>query len=302
MSRLHSLLLLALAAACIAGCADGGPVGTGISSTSGISGNVVAVDTGTNGGAALGVDVRVSIDEVPGLETATDADGNFELSGDFAGLVTLRFSANGLSAAQQFDIPEASNLVLEDVVVSRRGISVDTVRLLGFYGQVSLVDCTDGTVLVNDRRTAVNQFMVHLSQGTVLTRGNGQALKCADISPGNFVAVEGVIRFAQHVIEAVTLTVGPPRPGTTPPEIEIAFRGRAVVINCGGGMLLLDDPTVGRTRLRLSADTIIGNGNQQRIACQDIAVCDSVEGRGTINTRRPGVVDAKLLVARHPTS
>ncbi|HVM97621.1 MAG TPA: hypothetical protein VMT89_14600 [Candidatus Acidoferrales bacterium] len=304
MTRLPLLVTLAVAAAVFVGCSDGGPVGTGISGASGISGNVVSVDTGSGAGgaAAVGLKVRVSIDEVPGLETETDADGNFAIDGDFSGAVTVRFTAADVSVAQQFDVPDQSNLVLEDVAITRRGITVDTVRLLGFYGQVSFVDCTDGTILVNDRRRVANQFMVQLSSGTALSRGNGQTLACADISPGNFVAVEGVVRFAQHVIEAVTLIVGLPPPGTPPPQIEIAFHGRAVVINCPGGMALLDDPTIGRTRLRLSSDTIISNGNQQRIRCQDIAVGDVVSGRGTINTRRPGVVDARILTAQPPPS
>jgi hypothetical protein len=296
MKRVPWILLLLLAA--LAGCADGGPVGTGISGASAISGNVVEVNAGGGGGGGLGVPVRVSIDEVPGLETTTDEEGNFELSGNFAGSLTVRFTAPDVTAARQFDVPDESNLVLQDVVVSRGGVAVDTVRLLGFYGQITLVDCADRIVLVNDRRPVANQFLVRLSDDTVLGRGDGRAIRCADISPGNLVAIEGAIRFADRTIEAVTLTVGPPRPGQKPPIIELRFRGRAVLVACAGGMLLLDDPNVGRTRLRLAADTMIVDAAQQPIGCAAIHVGDFIQGRGLINTRRPGVVDARFLTVQ----
>lgn len=280
------------------GCADGGPVGTGISSLSGISGNVVSVDAANGGGGAV-AGVRVSIDEAPGLETVTDAGGNFELSGNFAGAVTLRFRTGGITATEQVDVPDDSNVVLQDIVVRRGTVQIETVRVLGFFGQVALVDCDARLLLVNDRRAVPNQFLVRITEDTVLIRGDGRALRCTDIDAGNSVAVEGAVRFVDRTIAAFTLTVGPAPPGSRPPILEVRIRGRAAVISCAGGMLLLEDPATGRTRLRLSEQTAITR-NGAPIACDAILLGDQVEGRGTINVRRPEVVEALALTIRPP--
>ena len=61
MKPFRRLSLLLLAA--FLGCADGGPVGTGVSSSS-VSGTVVAVDTSGGGSAAsLAAPVQVSLAE-----------------------------------------------------------------------------------------------------------------------------------------------------------------------------------------------------------------------------------------------
>lgn len=296
MTRLRSIALCLLLV--LAGCADGGPVGTGISSLSGISGNVVAVDdTGTTS-AAPGV--RVSIDQAPGLESVTDSEGNFDLSGDFAGPVTLRFRTDSLTATQTLEVPDNSNLVLQDVVVSPGQVRFEAARVLGFFGQVAMVDCTDGTMLVNDRRQVSNQFLVRLTEDTVLVRGDGKAVACADISPGNRVAIEGAVRFVDRTITAFTVTVGPPPPGERPPVSQVRFHGRVAVVSCQGEMLLLSDPTTGRTRLRLTAQTTIVGPTGMPLTCDMIQIGDRADGGGTINVRRPEVVEAQTLVIRPP--
>ena len=297
MKPVHTLGLVLLAA--LLGCADGGPVGSGISSLSAISGNVIADDmSGAGNGAAVGTPVRVTIDEVPNLSTSTDADGSFELSGDLPGTVTVRFTTAAVNFPVLVDVPDGSNVVMENVVISRQ--VVETVRVLGFFGQVAMVDCADGTLLVYDRRVSANQFLVRLSPDTVLARASGAAVQCQDINTGNLIAVQGTLRLSDRTIDAVTVTLGPPPPGTPPPVVDIRFHGRAAVINCPGGILLLTDPIVGRTRVKLTAQTVIANAAGERIQCEGIHAGDSVVGHGLITLRKPGVVEAIAMLVRPP--
>ena len=68
MKPLRSLALLILAVVFL-GCADGGPVGTGISSSS-VSGMVVSVDTTAGGGAASNQDGKVFVIVKAGISHA----------------------------------------------------------------------------------------------------------------------------------------------------------------------------------------------------------------------------------------
>jgi hypothetical protein len=171
--------------------------------------------------------------------------------------------------------------------------------VLGFFGQVAVVDCDDRLLLVDDRRAAPNQFLVRLTEDTALIRGDGRPVRCSDVTVGSSVAVEGAVRLNDRTIAAFTLTLGPPPPGNRPPVLEVRIRGRAAVISCAGGMLLLEDPATGRTRVRLSAQTpILRNG--EPVACAALQIGDQVEGRGTINVRRPEVVEALQLNVRAP--
>src|SRR2546422_9392214 len=110
----RSLVLLLGAAVCLSCTSGGGPVGTGISS---ISGNVVDVQTdmgaaASSGSAAALPRIQVSIDGLPDVSTMADAIGNFELSGDFTGTITLRFTVPEFMESPQLPVPADAVAVL----------------------------------------------------------------------------------------------------------------------------------------------------------------------------------------------
>ncbi|HYD47860.1 MAG TPA: carboxypeptidase regulatory-like domain-containing protein [Terriglobales bacterium] len=290
----RNLVTVAILLAVVSGCSssDGGPVGTGISGAS-ISGNVVAVDGAEVAGVA------VSIEEVSGLQATTDAEGNFELSGDFAGPITLRFDARGISSSGRFDVPQQARLVLHDISVRRDRIEVDTVRLIDFRGAIRLIDCDDGTLLIDDRRGVANQFLVRLSEDTAISRGDA-VLACADLEIGQTVAVEGAVQPADRTIVAVSVAVNPGRPGDGSAVVEVRFHGRVRVVACPARMIQLEDALLGRTRLRLTEATRIFDASQRAIACSGIAVGDIISGRGGLDTRRPNAIEALQLNVMPP--
>lgn len=284
-------------AAVFLGCADGGPVGTGISSSS-ISGNVVEVQAASAGSAgALPAPVQVSIDEAPGIEDTTDADGHFELEGEFSGPITLRFRAAEVTATEQLDVAAGSTTILDDVAIVGPTAKPTTIRQLGFYGHVAMVDCAGNSILVNDRKAAANQFLVRLTADTAVFNKDGQPIDCATIAVGSAILIDGVIRLSDRTVIGITLIVGPP-PTDEPTAVQLRFRGTVAVVNCEQGNILLMDDAGGQTRLRLSPLTFIANTNQQRLRCRDISVGDHVVGRGL--KRRPGVLDATALTVTAP--
>jgi hypothetical protein len=291
-------VILCAVLAMILGCAaDGGSTGTGISAI--VSGNVVQVDSSQDGANDLPA-VHVSIDEVPGVEATTDEEGTFELSGDFAGSLTLRFSTADLSVTQAIDVPAGSVIVLEDITVRRPAVRIGTARQLGFFGTVALVDCAAGEVVVDDRGASPRQFLVRLSNDTAIIRGDGGTAECTEIGAGDEIAVEGAIRFSDRTIDAATLTLDPGRPGNPSPLIELRFRGEITLINCESGMIMIDAPS-GMARLRLSAESEIIDLDRHPIECSELMVGERVEGRGIIRVRRPGVIDVIGVRVLPPT-
>jgi len=289
--RLGALLL----GCCLAGCAaDGGPVGTGL--TSGLSGNVIDVEsTAEDGASAAGV--VVTIDERPGMRAVTDSEGNFELRGDLAGSATVRFTTREFSVAQLVDIPDGATLLMRDIALSRERVQLPAPTVLGFYGQLAMIDCRGDspTLLVDDRRHMPNQLLVRLDADSDLVRGDGTAIRCSDLVPGGSVAVQGSLRLNDRTILAVIVVVEPPPPGHVPPVREIRFRGPVLLVNCPQGQLLLRDEA--RTRLRIEpATTRIRSAQGTALRCADLAVGDTVAGVGEVTTRRPGVITATEIV------
>lgn len=326
MNRIWSwsvaMCLLITAAGCGAGgfggiaSVDGGPVGTGLSAS--VSGNVSAVaqgsaaaDSSAMGGSMMPA-VRVTIDEVPGIGSTTDADANFQIEGDFAGNLTLRFSTPMFAVVQRLDVPAGSTIVLEDVqLASGMMVQMGAVRQLGFLGTVAHTDCNGnaGVLLVNDRRPTADQFMVRLFAMTTIVGGNGQALPCAAVQTGQQVIVRGTIQPTDQTVVALAVIVAPQ------PTEQVQFTGRVMMINCGSGVLMVSDPTsasgmpgmpsmsgmpgmvgmVGRSRVRLVPATQFTDPSGQPLQCQNIRPGDHVEVSGVINSDNPGVVGAQRM-------
>jgi len=286
----RALPLFLLAVALLPGCSDGGPVGTGIAS--GISGNIVSVESASGAGSTSGV--RVSVDSDSSFETTTDAEGNFELTGELSGEVAVRFTTPEYSAEQLIDVPEGSSVLLRDLTLRAGMVDLPPPTVLGFIGQIVLVDCLSDrpSLLVNDRRATPHQLLVRIDANTDIARGNGEALTCSNINVGTTVAIQGALNLRERTMVAVTITVGPPPPGTPSPVRELRFRGPILVINCAQGQLLLNDEQ--RTRLRLEPGvTRLRDPQNQTLPCASLRPGDIVAGVGEVTTRRPGVITAK---------
>lgn len=288
---------------------DGGPVGSGLSAT--VSGNVVSVAPGSEmaaasgTGAAMMVSVHVSIDEVPGAESTTDADGNFELEGDFSGTLTLRFKTAMFEVTEGFDVPAGSTIVLEDVQLAPGMVQMGVARQLGFAGVVAHVDCGAGVLLVNDRRPTANQFMVRLSAATTIVDGNGQSLQCTAVQTGEPLIVRGAMQLDQTVVASGVIV----RPQSS---ASVQFTGRVKMINCHSGVLLVSDPAgtpgmpnmhgmpgmagmLGKARVRLTSSTDFTAAGGQPIQCGTVVPGEAVEVIGSVSASKPGVVDAHTV-------
>jgi len=302
----EALRLCAIAALCgwLIGCAsaaDGGPVGTGI--TASVAGNVVAVVTTSSAAqdaAVLDVPaVEVSIDEVAGAATTTDAEGNFALEGSFAGELTLRFRAPGVEATQAIEVPAGALVVLADVVVAPGEIDAEAGRQMGFFARVLATDCTAGVLVVEDDRMPPHEFIVQLLDETRLVRRNAGTIDCAEIGAGERVSIDGAFEpgaGATSGVTALAVTVGVER-GERPEVFEdIPFLGFAAAIDCASGTLTVADANQ-RTRLRLTARTEFARRDGAAIACTEIGVGDRVSGLGRLRVRQPGLIEATSVVA-----
>lgn len=299
--RVPALLLLAALAGCAGGgiASDGGPIGTGI--TAAVAGNVVAVVASSDATQAATLDlpaVTVSIDEAPGLETTTDAQGNFALDGDFAGAITVRFRSGDVEGTQSVDVPTGALVVLADVVVAPGQVDAEAGRQVGFLAHVLSSDCDAGELVVEDDRKEPRQFLVRLVDDTRLVRRNGAAASCGDVAAGSRVAIDGV--FAPDsgtgsMLTALSITLDAQR-GTRPDVVEdVPFAGFVALVRCDAGTLTVADADQ-RTRVRLSSGTSIEDRAGTPLACADIAVGDRVAGLGRLRVKQAGTIDATSVV------
>lgn len=289
MKRVRILWLLPIIA--LIGCADGGPVGTGVSGAS-ISGNVIEV---SNSASVSGVEV--SVEEVPGVATTTDDQGDFQLAGDFSGNLTLRFQPPQQDPATlPIEMPAGGQLGLNDIQIRSGMAQVGNIELRKFFGVVAFVDCTlDSTgaaeILVDDHRMmGPHQFLVRVSAEAVILDRGGNPLSCADIKPRQQISVAGRVR-SDMTIQAFSLVLNPPSPGQPQPVDQRNFGGTVAVVNCHSGLLLIFDDEIGEARLNLKTTSLVEDAALQPLSCTDIGVGDRVDGRGVIVARRPGVFD-----------
>ena len=302
MKPFRWLWLLALTA--VLGCADGGPVGTGISSSS-VSGTVVAVDsTGGGGAASLAAPVRVNLAELPDIATTTDANGNFVLAGNFSGSLTLKFTAPQAEASAPVLVPEFSEVDLGDIRIRPGVVIFNKPQVRRFFGQVAFVDCSTDTpgaaeLLVNDRKSMANQFMVRLSPNTVLVSADGQDVPCSQITIGAHVSVDGAIQ-PDRTIGAVTVVIGPPPQDEAQPVMQFRFSGTVTGINCDSGMIQLIDDVAGQSRLRLSPASGLVDAALQPLQCTDVRVGDRLRGTGLVKAHRGEMIEVVTAVVRPP--
>lgn len=203
-------------AALLTSCgSEGGVVGSGISST--ISGNVVEVREGPQPLADV-PRLIVRLEEFDGVEDSTADDGSFQLSGEFAGPVVVRFEnlSGRFLARLPLDVPAGATVEVEDIEIDPalpNGARPREVRQRNFVGRVFEVNCAlSGFVLDDDRS---RPFRVRILPDTVIRlRPGDRAGTCADIRRGDFARVEGVVvpEGAGVVLNARLVVVGPNRP------------------------------------------------------------------------------------------
>ncbi|MBY0279128.1 hypothetical protein K2Z84_27660 [Candidatus Binatia bacterium] len=302
-ATVHRVVSLALLA-CLAGCAgggissDGGPIGTGI--TASVAGNVVAVVASSDATQATALDlpaVTVSIDEV-GVETSTDAEGNFSLDGDFAGALTVRFRSGDVEGTQQVDVPTGALVVLADVVVAAGQVDAEAGRQVGFLARVLRTDCAASELVVEDDRKEPRQFLVRLVDDTRFVRRDGSDASCGDVAQRAQIAIDGV--FAPDsgtgsTVTALSITLGAER-GTRPDVVDdVPFAGIVAQVRCAAGTLTVADAEQ-RTRVRLDAETTIRDRSGATLTCADVGVGDRVAGLGRLRVKQAGAIDATTLV------
>jgi hypothetical protein len=314
-SRLLGVLLCLLTGALgCAGASDGGPIGTGIVQAS-IVGNVIDVtDLASLDGAsrvevaaplqdATLPPVEISVDGRPDATARTDANGTFELVGDVAGDITLRFTTEDFSVTTALSVPVASIVSLVDIELSPAGVEVQSVRQLDFVAIVREADCASGLLQVDD--LSGEAFEIDVQPATVFEDDDGTASTCTAIDADERIAIDGVVApGAPGRVVASRIVIGPAPNAPLEGPRSLVFVGFAVALICNQdgtmGRLAIEDE-IGRTSLRIARDTSITRPDGTEISCPDIRIGDQVGGLGTWSVREPGEIRAdRLLVSHRP--
>jgi hypothetical protein len=182
-TRILSLLLTTV----LAGCADGGQRGTGITSA---VGNVASVAGSADvGGIQVGI-------EGTDLATDTDAQGAFTVRGRFDGPSTLLFerASDALAARVDINAPAGGALTLANVRLDPMAGTgqADSVAVV-FEGRIVSVDCGAGraTVASTQRDPAdTDTYVLAIATSTVRDR-HGAVRECTDLEIDDRLAIDG---------------------------------------------------------------------------------------------------------------
>ncbi len=187
-TRRAALLSIMLA---LWGCADGGTRGSGISTT--VLGNVVSVQASAPVNLA-GIAVTV---EGTAVGSATNAEGEFFLSGAFDGRVGLLFElpTGGGQARIALNIPGGGWLSLRDVHLDTvTGVATAETLEVDFEGVVVATDCTRGLLTMRSALRSPddpNEYVMLLEQSSLLDE-SGRPVPCANVADGRRGSVRGV--------------------------------------------------------------------------------------------------------------
>jgi len=245
--------------------------------------------------------IEISIDEA-NLSTETDPNGSFELSGDFSGPTTVRFSDP--DSGEDFgtisvEVPSGSTVVLRDVGV-RLDLDVPIQLpqrpiVLNLFGTLVRARCADNVVVVDGEDITKSPFTVNLHDGTEIVGPDGNPFPCDELVPGDRVGLdEGVVDLGDLSIDAVKLEVNPTR---HPAEI-IVIRRRGLVIrrNCSAGLIHFEDLELQDViRLRVSGQTEIlcaESGPPRPCGCSDVEPGKLIEVEGSRDPSMPTFIKA----------
>jgi hypothetical protein len=292
MKRETSWTLLWAVALCVAsgcGASDGGPIGTGI--TSSVVGNVVEAPPS----------LQVSLVERPEVTARADEAGNFRLEGDFAGDLTLRFAADGSEFLEPILVPRSSVLALSDIDLDAAGVEVQAAIRLNFVARVEEVDCAGGRLAVVDLSGDPPVFEIDIGEETEIVRRDGRATSCERIEAGRRVTIEGITDPDDgRRLLALHVALGTSRVEPAEPSYAVPFSGSVVAIDCEGGSLGVAND-FGRTSVVLDPEAKIERRGEGPIACADIALGDQAFGLGVLRLDDAGALRAaKVTVAAEP--
>jgi len=197
----NSAALLGLMVALCA-CAEGGTRGSGISTA--LLGNVQSVQPASAAQAASApaadselAGIRVAI-EGTNLRSRTDAQGNFELRGNFEGMITVVFAlpAGGGQAEIGLNVPAGGTLTLNDVRVdASTGYAMSDRQEVEFDAEISGIDCEGLTLALTSRQHAADDtdvYVLRLDTSTVVDE-DGAPVPCDALHVGEWAFVQGLV-------------------------------------------------------------------------------------------------------------
>ena len=153
-------------------------------------------------------DIRVTI-EGTSLGVQTDPQGQFGLSGDFAGPVGMVFELpDGGRARLVVTVPRGGALTLTNIHLDgRTGRATVDEQRVRFDGLVDATDCGRSSARVVSRRSPDdgNHYTVRFV-GTRVRDRSETAVGCADLAPGAEVDVDGEVR-REGEVEAESVEV-----------------------------------------------------------------------------------------------
>jgi hypothetical protein len=197
-----------------------------------VNGNVSQVEASSGGAAARAAGperaaagiagIRVHLIEVPGVEATTNEDGEFTLSGGFAGPITLQFDApQRMPANLALDVPAGATIVLQDIVLRGPVAEPQAIRQRGFVGAIAArpVCHADGTgaLLVHDEARRPNRFPIQITADTdIFRRGSAIPLTCGALTREQRVAIDAEVRPDRSIV-AQTIIISPHAGSAAPP-------------------------------------------------------------------------------------
>ncbi len=300
-----ALWVLVIGLALVGCSSEGGVTGTGISAI--VAGNVSSVD-----GETPRSGIEVSIESAERISAVTDESGNFELTGSFAGEVSVRFrrDSNAMDLGDlRLVVPAGSTTLLEDVVIDRnqpQGVRVTVVRQGAVVGVISSAVCNALAGVLELALDAEDQRVgVRLSDTTIIRRANGGVLECEDLRIGDRVEATGVLLSnGRRLASRVVITERAARPRQ---EFDVEFGGSVNGFDCARNRIRVlvrtaPESFVATVRIDRRSELVCSDGESPSpCSCEDINVGDVIQVRGVASVANPeAVVAASILVLAEP--
>ncbi len=178
--------------------------------------------------------IHVSIN---GVETDTDANGFFALTGPFDGTVTVSFGSGNRTFTLQVNVPPGGTVILRDVDLRNDGTAHESARGFRLRGTVQAVDCAADSLTV---AMASGSATVALDSATrIQIPGGGKANDtCANLALaiGQRVRVQG--DGTQGGVLLADRVIVQPDAEEDSIEDEIEFRGTVSSLSCPGSIVV----------------------------------------------------------------
>jgi len=312
MTRQRSLVLTTALLIALAGCGGGGSGGgtaSGGGATSTVSGNISNTSTAMRLSSPPTMLARVlhffsPVTEafagrtgihvsVGGVETDTDANGFFVLTGPFSGAVTVSFGAGNRTFTLQVDVPAGGTVVLRDVDLRDDGTAHAGGSGVKVVGTIASADCSS---VPNTLTVALgNQnVIVDLGSSTLIKVGDQVAPgTCQDLAngAGQPVRVDAEVQPDGSLLaDQVKI-----RPSMGEEHVdEVEFHGAVTALACPASI------TVARGDGQSVTVNLTSSTEFEGVAdCSGLAIADNVEVEGTLAN---GEVTASEVQVETPES